>query len=299
MLRRSNAAGCFLMVGIAAGAQQASVPKWPRVRVNVSIMDQKDAPAVDVKADALEVTDGKQAIRDAVLSPVGDGPESVCLLVDMSGSSYYARNAISAELREMIQRIPGTDEVCLVDFGSSVYVDAPLTTDRNLVSQGVGYLKSSGGSALLDAVSATAKMMEKDAKNERRVVVLISDGGENASKINADALLRELHQPEAPVVYTLVNWGDTNPNTRADGTRLRKLTEGTGGVEFPVKAEGDAVQAADSLLQIMQGRYELEFSASDPAADGNERKLHVELTKDLRKQKMKVVGPDGYVAARQ
>jgi VWFA-related protein len=300
MRRRSKAAGCFLLVGVTAAGQQANLPKWPRVRVNVSILDQNDAPAVGVKADALEVTDGKKAVQDAVLRPVGDEPESVCLLVDMSGSTYSARNQISAELREFVRKLPAADEVCLADFSASVYVDAPLTTDRKLVAQGLSYLKSSGGSALLDALLSTARMMQKEAKYPRRVVLLVSDGGENASKSNADEVRRELHQPEAPVVYSLMNRSeaDTDARARTDQKELRKLTETTGGLALPVNPQEDPVQAVDDLLQAVQGRYELEFTASDPVADGKERKLRVVTEKDLRKQKMMVVASDGYVAAR-
>lgn len=302
MRRRSNAAGCiFIMVGITASAQQANGPRWPRVRVNVSILNQNDQPAVGVQANALEVIDGKKVVPDAILRQVADGPESVCLLVDMSGSTYSARNTIRAELQEFVRKLPPADEVCLVDFATSVYVDAPLTTDRALVINGLTYLKSSGGSALLDAVISTARMMQKQAKYPDRVVLLVSDGGENASKSNADEVWRELHLPEAPVVYSLVNWGqgDSNEQARADQKELRKLTEATGGLALLVKPQDDPMQAVDDLLEAVQGRYDLEFTASDAAADGRERKLHVVPEKDLRKQKMMVVASDGYVAARQ
>lgn len=300
MRRRSNAAGCVVMLmGFATGAQQTDAPRWPRVRVNVSIMNGNDASAVGVKADALEVRDGKTAVTDVVLRPVGDGPESVCLLVDTSGSTYEARGVIHAELGELIDKLPAADEMCLVDFSSSVYVDAPLTMDRALVRKGVSYLKSSGGSALLDAVEATARYMQRNAHFDRRVIVLVSDGGENASKDKADAVWDVLHEREAPVVYSIANSSPALSGAHADQERLLRLTEETGGLGFPVRSEKDAAQAADGLMEAMQGRYELEFTASDPAADGSERKLHVELTKDLRKQKMKAVAPDGYVAARQ
>jgi VWFA-related protein len=301
MRRRSKTAGCFLLVGIAAAAQQPKVPEWPRVRVNVSMVDQNDQPTVGVQANALEVIDGNKVVPGAVLHPIGDWPESVCLLVDMSGSTYSARNTIRAELREFVRKLPATDEVCLADFSTSVYVDAPLTTDRALVMRGLTYLKSSGGSALLDAVLSTARMMQKDAKYPRRVLLLVSDGGENASKSNADEVRLELHRPEAPVVYSLVNWSeaDTNERARADQKELRKLTETTGGLALLVNRQDDPVQAVDDLLQAVQGRYELEFTASDPVADGKERKLRVVPEKNLRKQKMMVVASDGYVAAPQ
>jgi hypothetical protein len=66
-----------------------------------------------------------------------------------------------------------------------------------------------------------------------------------------------------------------------------------------VNPQDDPVQEADDLLQAVEGRYELEFTASDPVADGRERKLRVVPEKDLRKQKMRVVASDGYVAAQQ
>ncbi|HEV2576191.1 MAG TPA: VWA domain-containing protein [Acidobacteriaceae bacterium] len=299
MRRRSKAAGCFLLVGVTAGAQQANVPKWPHVRVNVSIVDRSGAPAVGVNADALEIRDGKSVVQDAVLHPVGDEPESVCLLVDTSGSTYEARNAVHAEVGKLIDKLPGTDEMCLVDFSSSAYVDAPLTTDRALVRKGVSYLRSSGGSVLLDAVESTARYMQKNAHFERRVIVLVSDGGENASKMSEDEVWRELHRPEAPVVYSIQNPSAASSGSTAGWKLLLNLSERTGGLAFPVNTENEALQATDYLIEAIQGRYELEFTSGNPAADGSVRKLRVELTNDLRKQKFKVVGADGYVAERQ
>jgi VWFA-related protein len=288
-----------LLVGISAGAQQRNVPAWPRVRVNVSILNENNAPAVAFKADALEVRDGGAVVHDAVLRPVGDAPESVCLVVDASGSMSKASNAIHAEVGEFIDKLAANDELCLVDFSSFVYMDAPLTTDRALVKKGVQYLKSTGASALLDAVGRTAKYMQENARYERRVIVLVSDGGENASKMTEDALRRELHRSEAPVVYSLVNWSGGIPDVHADLKRLLNLAEETGGLEFLVKTDNEAVQVADSLMQAVQRRYELEFTASNPAADGHTRKLRIALKEELRKQKIQVVGPDGYMAPQQ
>ncbi len=165
--------------------------------------------------------------------------------------------------------------------------------------KGVQYLRSTGGSALLDAVEATAEYLQKNAHYSRRVIVLVSDGGDNASKHNAAQVWDVLHRPEAPVVYSIANWSPALSGTQADESRLRKLTEATGGLEFRVKKDDQAVEAADHLMEAMDGRYELEFTASDPATNGSERKLRVKAGKELRAQKMKVVGPDGYLAARQ
>jgi VWFA-related protein len=291
--------GCFFIVGIAAGAQQANAPEWPHVRVNVSIVDQNDVPAAGVKADAIEVTDGKTAVTDALLRPVGDGPESVCLLVDTSGSTYEAVHAVHAELGELIDKLLAADELCLVDFSSSVYVDAPLTTDRALLRKRLSYLKSTGGSALLDAVESTAEYMQKNAHFARRVIVLVSDGGENASKMSEDAVWRELHRPQAPVVYAIANPSPALSGAHADEELLLTLTQRTGGLVFPVKTENEAAQTSDHLIDAVQGRYELEFTASNLAADGRKRKLRVVADPDFRKQKIKVVAPDGYVAAGQ
>ncbi len=303
MRRRSKAAGFFLMVGVTAGAQQASLqqanlPEWPRVRVNVSIIDRNGAPAVGVDADAVEVRDDKTLVKDAVLRPAGNAPESVCLLVDTSGSTYQARGVIDAEVDELINKLPAADELCLVDFATSAYVDAPLTMDRGLVRKGLSYLKSSGGSAMLDAMEATSRYMEKNAHFEQRVIVLVSDGGDNASKHNAAQVWDVLHWPEAPVVYSIANRSEGRTET-ADWESMVNLSERTGGLAFPVERANEAVPAADHLIEAVRGRYELEFTASDAAPDGKKRKLRVAADEDLRTQKMKVVGPDGYVAARQ
>ena len=77
------------------------------------------------------------------------------------------------------------------------------------------------------------------------------------------------------------------------------LSERTGGLAFPVETENEAALATDHLIDAIQGGYELEFTASDPAADGSKRKLRVVADRGLQKQRMKVVGSDGYIASQQ
>jgi Ca-activated chloride channel family protein len=307
-MRRRSRGWIVLVVALSGGAlvaqsvtplaQRATAEvaeAWPRVGIDVTVLDKDDAPVKSLDVSQLSILSNGKPVTDSKLIPANGAPESVCLLVDMSGSTFADRDAVQTVLLKFIQGLPDGDELCGIDFSYTAYVDLPLTTDRKKMTTWLSYLKPSGGTALYDALIATTELMSH-ARFRSRAIVLISDGGENGS-VHGEELVREsFHKAGAPVLYALEMKG---AGGSANGKRLLRLTTEAGGLEFPIKRQGDQNAAVERLIETMAGRYRLEFTDANAALDGTERVLDVQLRQDLMKQKMVLVAARGYDAPLQ
>jgi VWFA-related protein len=276
-------------------AYAATPEAWPQVGFDVTVMDKDDEPAKGISFEQLLVRDNGKTVTAGTLTETEE-PESVCLLVDTSGSTYENRAAIAAELTELIQDLPPEDEVCAIAFSSEAYLDVRPTMDREPVKTWVSFLRASGGTALWDAIRGGAMELEKYGRYRSRAMILISDGGENASKCSETELMQALHAAGSPTIYAIANAGDAGSDKPEDKKHLAMLTSETGGLEFPISRHDDEKAAVQRLVRAMKGRYRLVYTAPDTALDGSTHRINVVLNKDLRKQKMNIVAARGYDA---
>jgi VWFA-related protein len=312
MRRRSEAwLGFFLIV--AAGfsalhaqrafsnatppAQREALESWPLIGVDVTVLDDHDTPVTSFGTTQMDVREDGKAVAKFGLVLAGDEPQSVCILVDTSGSTYSNRDVIRRSLLKLISDLPSKDEVCLVDFAADAFVDSDLTMDRNRLREGMQYLKISGGSAIDDSLAATAKYLMKNAHFRSRAVILLSDGVDNASNGSEGPLEKTLHAYGAPVVYAIDNQtpGPRGPVERHSGRSLQKLTGDTGGLAWSPKGDVEVDATVTNLVQTMSHRYRLILTTAS-AQDGSSHRLEVTLNKDLRKQKIIVNATRGFDA---
>jgi VWFA-related protein len=268
--------------------------QWPLIGLDVNVIDRVGEPVRGITLAQLEVLDDGNAAKDVTLTPV-TGPQSICLLVDTSGSTYLQRNLVNNEIVRFIQDLPAGDELCGMEFSVKPRLDLPLTTDRSKMYAWVSYLNSLGGTALLDGLrGAEAELTH--AKFPRRAIVLIGDGDDNVSSWSIRNALNSFHAPGVPVLYALVNQVNSGELKAADADRLSELVSESGGLEFLVKNEQDGQEVVTRLVRAMEGRYWLEFTARSQVADGKFHRVNVQLNKGLQKQKMKVAFVHGYDA---
>jgi Ca-activated chloride channel homolog len=270
---------------------------WPQIGFDVTVTDGQGGPTASLTSQQMDVREDGRAVSAFDLMPSGDEPQSICILVDTSGSTYSNRDVIWRSLMKLINDLPAKDEVCLIDFSAVAYVDSDLTMDRNKLRDGVKYLKVSGGSAIDDSLTAAAKYLMKNARFRSRAIILLSDGVDNASNGSEGPLAKTLHAWGAPVVYAIDNQtpGPRGPAERHSGRSLQKLTGDTGGLAWSPKGDTEVDAAVTNLVQTMNHRYRLILTTAS-ARDGSEHRLDVTLNKDLRKQKMSINATRGFDA---
>lgn len=205
-------------------------------------------------------------------------PISVCVLLDSSPSMASGRQALAMRtIDTLLGALHADDEAALLFFSSKVRVGFPWTSAK--VLQPVSWIqwRPSLGTALVDAVKEALVMVEQ-ARNPLPVVIVVSDGGENASGTSLPKLVASRRQSE-----TLIYGVDTElppsrfapPVNRAFSDFLPALVGDSGGRLYEVRTPEAGEAAAIALIDELRAQYTLGYVPTR-AADGTYRRLRVE-----------------------
>ena len=141
-----------------------------------------------------------------------DIPVSLGILIDSSGSMYDKSAAVNAAALDLVKLSNPQDEAFVVDFSWEAFIDQDFTSDIAKLQQGLGYIKSTGGTALYDALVASADYLSKNAKNPKQVLLVVTDGEDNSSSATLEAAIRRIQDFDGPVVYCIgLLFGDDTP----------------------------------------------------------------------------------------
>ena len=137
------------------------------VRLNASVVDGSGREIDDLPESAFHVYE--DGVPQAILGfRHEDVPVSLGLIIDSSGSMYDKRSAVDAASLDLVRLSNPEDEAFLVDFSSEAYIDQDFTNSIPKLQQGLSYIKSSGGTALYDAVIASACCSVRMSAGARR-----------------------------------------------------------------------------------------------------------------------------------
>jgi VWFA-related protein len=117
-----------------------------------------------------------------------DLPVSIALVVDNSGSMSRKRPSVNKSALDLIEASNQKDEAFVVNFSDEAFIDQEFTSDAGKLRDGLGHIESKGGTALYDAVVASADKLASDAKWPKQVLILITDGEDNASTLTLEQI---------------------------------------------------------------------------------------------------------------
>ena len=287
----------MMLSGAGSAMGQVDTSAWPVVRMEVLAVDARGG-TLAVAADSLVVTENALPVTGLGVAAAKE-PQSVCVVVDSSGSMFARMLSVKTAASRLIDALPVGDEVCLVTFSNEAYVDAGLTVDREKAKKGLQYAVASGASSLFDTLDSTAAYLRRNAKFKSRAIVLLSDGDDNLSKKNLAGALAALYQGGAPAVHVF-RLSDPAMESHADAMKAEKLATtlagATGGMVYFPKKRGELEASVDELCRLMGNRVILSYETAAPARDGRERQVSVALDKTHQKQKAAVFAAEGYYA---
>src|ERR1700679_1259815 len=132
-----------------------------------------------------------------------DIPISLGILVDTSGSMRMKRQAVNESALDLVHSSNPDDESFVVNFSDEAYIDQEFTASVDKLRQGLSHIDSKGGTALYDAIMASADYMSKNAKRSKQVLLVITDGEDNASSTSLEDAVHRIQDLEGPVVYSV------------------------------------------------------------------------------------------------
>lgn len=284
----------LLSVTYSASAQ-VDLSSWPQVRMEVLAIDSQGNPITSLDPGSITVREGKQPHAITALTSIPE-PQSICVLVDASGSMTARLDTMLAKSRRLLQRLPGNDEVCLAHYSGTLSIDQKLTSAHRAAVDALGSIAPAGPQHLRDALLQLSDYMRTSAANKSRAILLISDGADHGSAARKEEWRRGMEQPGTPVVHMLcmpIGFGHAmwkqQDDTKGDALHI---VEVTGGMVYFPHTIGEFDAMVDHLSDYLQSRSILTFAAENPIPDGSERRISVL----YREPDIMLRAPSGYIA---
>ena len=248
------------------------------VRLNATVVDGSGRSVQTLTKDAFHV------YEDGVSQTISsfrheDLPVSLGILIDSSGSMYDKRAAVEEASLDLVKLSNPEDEAFVVDFSWEAFIDQDFTSDINKLQKGLDYIKSSGGTALYDALVASADYTSKNAKHPKQVLLVITDGEDNASTATLEQTIRRIQDIDGPVIYSigLLFGQDTDKREARHARRvLEALSEETGGVAYFPKSVQDVDAIAAEVAKDIRTQYTIAYHSTKSPTLGGYRQVHVE-----------------------
>jgi VWFA-related protein len=232
----------------------------------------------DLKADNFQVFEDQ--VKQTIISfQHTDLPVSIALVVDNSGSMARKRPSVNKSALDLIQASNPQDEAFVVNFSDEAFIDQEFTSDVNKLRDGLGHIDSKGGTALYDAVVASADKLAEDAKRPKQVLILITDGEDNASTLNLEQTIRRVQQLSGPVIYSIgLLFGDEMSHAEVRHARraLEMLSTETGGMAFFPKSIEQIDQIAAEVARDIRNQYTLGYRSTKPTTEPGFRRVQVD-----------------------
>jgi VWFA-related protein len=239
----------------------------------------------DLKKDDFEVYE--DGVKQTILSfQHTDLPVSMGLVIDNSGSMYKKRPSVNQAAVDLVQASNPQDQAFVVNFSDEAFIDQDFTNDIGKLRDGLSHIDSRGGTALYDAVVASADKMAADAKRPKQVLILITDGEDNASSMNLEQTIRRVQQLSGPTIYTIgLLFGDEMDRGEVRRARraLELLSTETGGMAFFPRSIGQVDEIAGEVARDIRTQYTLGYRSTKPTTVPGFRRVSVNAHKGTSK----------------
>ena len=265
------------------------------VVVHVTITDRRGAYVTALPREAFRISEDGAPQRIDFFSGE-DSPVTVGFLVDSSGSMREGRERVIAAATAFAETSNSQDEIFALAFNEYVRPalppSLPFTSDAGIFRVALaGAMGAQGRTAMYDAISNGLSYIAK-GHHPRRVLVVVGDGGDNASTKTFDEVLKEAQSSNA-AIYTV---GIIDPLERdADPGLLKRLANATGGKSFFPRDVEDVDDVLQQIAEDIRHSYTLGYVSTNSARDGKFRKVRV-VVNDSDRRSLRVRARDGYRA---
>ncbi len=197
-----------------------------------------------------------------------DVPVSLGIIVDSSGSMRDKRSRVESAAITLVKDSNKEDEVFIVNFNDEAFLDQDFTSSIAKMEQGLSKIDSRGGTAMRDAIRMSIDHEKEKAKRDKRVLLVVTDGDDNASMVSLENLVREAQSSDV-VIYAI---GLLSEEEKREAKRAKRallaLTEATGGMAFFPKEVNEVEQIAHQVAHDIRNQYTLGYTPTDRAMDG-------------------------------
>lgn len=246
------------------------------VLLNCTVIDEKGRPVEGLSQSDFRVWEDSVPQRISSFRHQ-DLPVSLGVLIDNSGSMRDKRSVVNHAAMDLLRDSNRQDTAFVVNFSDRAYLDQGFTSDLVALNRGLSRFDSQGTTALYDAVAAAADELSKHAKFQKQVLLIVSDGADNASRLSREQAIRRVQNLGGPVVYSIGLLFDSDPREyqRAQSA-LQTLSDDTGGIAYFPRSLDDVNRIAAQVAGDIRNQYTIGYHSSRAASLGGYRVVHVE-----------------------
>jgi len=251
------------------------------VLLDVTVVDQNNTPIMNLKKEDFIVYEDKvkQTVDNVSREEV---PVSFGLVIDTSGSMRTKLQTVSDASVSLIKQMRVDDEAFVASFKAEPELVQDFTSDRRELEDAISELYTSGGTALLDAIIATADYAQEKGKRRRKALIVISDGLEKNSSVKEKEVMEAIKEDEVQVY--LVGFIDEemeekslfgkSPAKKAKEL-LSRIADDSGGKAYFPKDIGEIPAIAAQIAKDLRTQYVVSYYPSNDKRDGTFRNIQV------------------------
>ncbi|MGA7928870.1 MAG: VWA domain-containing protein [Candidatus Sulfotelmatobacter sp.] len=265
------------------------------VLLHATVVDDKQHIVTNLDRTAFTIfEDGKP--QNIISFYNEDIPVSMGIVIDNSGSMREKRTKVNQAALNLVRSSNPQDEVFVVNFNDEYYLDQDFTNDLLKLKEALEKIDARGGTALYEAVVASAEHLKRDATLERKVLFVVTDGEDNASRETLEQAVKQLQEENGPSVYAIGVLGDEEHPKRARRA-LEIIAQRTGGLAFFPRTLDEVDAISRQVAHDIRNQYTIGYKPTNPRASGGFRQIRVEAKKG--KGKLVVRTKSGYYAGSQ
>jgi VWFA-related protein len=275
----------------------------PGIKVDVSlvvlhttVLDDRGKFADGLKVENFRVFEDKVEQKLATFKRE-DVPVSMGLVIDNSGSMREKRPRVNEAALTLVEASNPQDEAFVVNFNDDFYLDLDkdFTSSIPELKEALERIDSRGSTALRDAIIGSLDHLKKASK-DKRVLLVVTDGEDNASHNSLEKTLREIQKTDT-VIYTIGLLGDEKRKERNAAMKaLKQIAEASGGLAFFPESVDDVHNICEQVAHDIRNQYTLAYYPTNTKKDGTFRAVSVQVIPPHGRGKLVARTRNGYYA---
>ena len=243
------------------------------VLLHATVIDDKQRIITDLDQNAFTVfEDGKPQVIKSFRHE--DIPISLGIVIDNSGSMREKRARVVKAAINLVRASNPADEVFVVNFSDEYFLDQPFTNKINLLQTALEKYETRGGTALYDAVVASADELKKHGKLQKKILFVVTDGEDDASRESLEQAVRRLQEENGPTVYAIGLLGEERQ--RRAKRALQTIAERTGGIAFFPRTLDEVDNISSTVARDIRNQYTIGYKPTTPRTVGGYRTIRVD-----------------------
>jgi Ca-activated chloride channel family protein len=265
------------------------------VVLRATVRDHKGASVSGLAKESFAVYEDK-VLQQIESFSHDDIPVTVGLVIDSSGSMRPKHSDVIGASLAFVHSSNPEDQVFVVNFNEHVSLglpaNSPFTSNTAQLEAALSRNVITGMTALYDAIAAGLEQLQK-GKWDKKVLIVVSDGGDNASKRNLAQVMSMVNQSNA-VIYTMGIFDETDEdrNPRV----LKQLSRASGGEAFFPKTLQDILPICERIAHDIRSQYTITFMPTNRKQDGTYRAIDVKARETTGGRRLSVITRAGYSA---